>query len=253
LLAKEEQDEIKKSLSKTKKLRLKKEKDNGKQEKDSEETEEKDGKETGSYGAQKAKYMSKFFRDIRVKLRKSNCILLIVSQLRDDLQKKYGYGDKTYVSGGKAAPFYATQRIDVKKIETLKKTKDAEMSYGIKARLFVEKNKVYCSGRSFEVDIITSPAHGIDNYSSIIDYLAKYKEIEVIKNKNKYNYNEILVKKSVDKKSNIYPTKEQLIEYLEQNQSVWKEMLELTQEVWNQVEANCSVSRRNKWNDIIYQ
>jgi recombination protein RecA len=221
LTDKKEQEEIRKAL--------KSKKDDG------EEVDEE--KVKGSYGAQFAKYMSKFFRTLKRKLRKSNCLLCIVSQLRDDLKAKYGSGSTT--SGGRALGFYCTQRIDLKKIMKLymnEQSKKNKMPYGVKIEAVVEKNKLYPEGRRCEFDVIINPPHGFENIGSLIDFCIKYGSIE--KEKNSFIWNDE------------HLTKEKLRKLIEGSKDNFEQLLEISQQTWNELEESSRSNVKPKWQKL---
>ena len=94
-----------------------------------------------SYGGAKAKKMSEMFRKITRKQEKANVLLLIVSQVRDNIGAMFG--EKHKRSGGKALDFYASQVFWLAHIKLLKRTiKGVERPYGIELKAKVKKNKV---------------------------------------------------------------------------------------------------------------
>lgn len=223
LTDKKEEAEISKALKAAKK----------KAEKTGEEVDEE--KIKGSYGAQMGKYMSQFFRNLKKKIKKSNCIFLLVSQLRDDL-KASRYGSGSTSRGGKAAGFYATQIIDLKRKDSLyatAKAKENKMSYGDLIEGKVVKNKVYSKGRKAEFIIVTNPAHGIENYRSIINFCIKHKILKESEGIYKWKGKEL--------------KKNKLIEYFTQNEDEFKDLLEMVQETWSELEEAARIEIKPKW------
>lgn len=224
---KKEQEEITKSL---KNIEKRKNKAKG------EATEGALEQESGSYGANKAKYLSKFFRDMTTEIKKTNCLLYIISQKRDDLTKKYG--DKSGTSGGKAKDYFYTQLIDLNRGAKLFKTKSSMMAYGNIANAKISKNKVYAEGREVAFNLVFG--HGTDNISSIVDFLSNlegsYKELSPIKKAGAY---------LAWKDKNYF--RQNLLEHFQEDEDEFEELLDLTQEVWCQIEEECSVTLKPKW------
>lgn len=95
----------------------------------------------GSFGAAKAKKMSEMFRKITRKQEQANVLLLIVSQVRDNIGAMFG--EKYKRSGGKALDFYASQVFWLAHTKILKRTiNKVERPYGIELKAKVKKNKV---------------------------------------------------------------------------------------------------------------
>lgn len=95
----------------------------------------------GSYGGAKAKKMSELFRKMTRKQEQANVLLLIVSQVRDNIGALFG--EKHTRSGGKALDFYASQIFWLAHIKYLKRTiNKVERTYGIQLKAKVRKNKV---------------------------------------------------------------------------------------------------------------
>jgi RecA/RadA recombinase len=135
---------------------------------DGEEEEGTGGKRAGSYGDGKAKVNSANLRRVVSRLGRSNSILIIISQERDDLGSRFG--GSTF-SGGHALKFYATLQLWLKKKEDIncvirgkKRALGSRSELGIfKNRLTGEKNK--------KIDISIYHSFGIDEVGSMIDWL----------------------------------------------------------------------------------
>jgi len=107
---------------------------------DDEEMEQDIGK--GTYGMAKAKKLSIMFRTMTRKQEQANVLLLIVSQVRDNIGAGM-FGEKYKRSGGKALDFYSSQVVWLANMGMLKRTIDkVERPYGIKLKATVKKNKV---------------------------------------------------------------------------------------------------------------
>ncbi|NEN99999.1 MAG: recombinase RecA, partial [Moorea sp. SIO3I7] len=85
-----------------------------------------------------ARLMSKALRKIAGNIGKSGCTVIFLNQLRQKIGITYGSPEVT--TGGNALKFYASVRLDIRRIQTLKKSNEGE--YGIRAKVKVAKNKV---------------------------------------------------------------------------------------------------------------
>ena len=122
----------------------------------------------GSYGMEKAKMLSAFFRKSASKIEKAKVLLMVISQVRDNIGVTFG--DRQRRSGGKALDFYASQILWLSHVETLKKTINKIIRpVGIGIRSKVKKNKVGLSFREAEFPYMF--AYGIDDDKASMDWL----------------------------------------------------------------------------------
>ena len=131
------------------------------------------GKEsTGSYGDGKAKKNSSNLRKLLAPLDKSKSILIIINQTRDDIGKKFGFGDKKTRSGGKVLKFYASGEMwsSVKGMIT-KDVKGKRHNVGIYCELTVKKNRI--TGKKGKITIPIYHSYGMDDIGSCIKYLVE--------------------------------------------------------------------------------
>ena len=118
-----------------------------------------------------ARLMSQAMRRLAGAISKNNCTVIFINQLRQKIGVMYGNPETT--PGGLALKYYASVRIDVRRIETLKA--NGEM-IGNRTRAKVVKNKVAPPFREAEFDIMYG--EGISRVSEVIDLAVKLDIIE---------------------------------------------------------------------------
>jgi recombination protein RecA len=109
-----------------------------------------------------ARMMSQALRILSGKVRKSNCALLFINQLREKIG--ISYGDPNVTPGGRALKFYASLRLNVSRGPLIKV---GESVIGNKVRIKCVKNKVDSPFRETEVDLIYE--QGFDRTGSLMD------------------------------------------------------------------------------------
>lgn len=167
-----------------------------------------------------ARLMSQALRKITGNIGKTGCSVVFLNQLRQKIGVSYGNPETT--TGGNALKFYASVRLDIRRIQTLKKGNE---EYGIRAKVKVAKNKVAPPFRIAEFDVIFGK--GISSLGCLVD-LAEETGV-LVRRGAWYSYNG----------DNISQGRDNAIKYLEEKPDFAKE---LEQQVRQKLEIGAVVS-----------
>jgi len=124
-----------------------------------------DGEMGDAHVGLQARLMSQAMRKLVGAISKSHTTMIFINQLREKVGVMFGNPEVT--SGGRALKFYASVRMEIRRIETLK---SGDQAIGQRVRIKVVKNKLAAPFRDCEADIIFP--RGISKSASLLDVAA---------------------------------------------------------------------------------
>jgi recombination protein RecA len=141
-----------------------------------------EGEMGDSHVGLQARLMSQALRKLTAIVAKSKTCLVFINQIREKIGVMFGNPETT--TGGRALKFYASVRIDIRRIASLK---DGEEVTGSRAKVKVVKNKVAAPFRQAEFDI--DYGEGISRFGELVDLGVEHKM--VIKSGAWYSYGDL--------------------------------------------------------------
>lgn len=186
----------------------------------------------GSYGAEKAKIVGQTLRLIKQELKKTNSLLIMIQQIRQNMDAG-PFSPKHTTSGGEAPFFYSTHQNWLTKIQTLK---SRGRKIGSRVKADIRKNKLTGKLREVEFDIFYD--YGVDNIGSMIDFLV---EEEVWKEGTR-DKKKGLIADGLD----LFGTRPQLIQAIEED-GLEPELITITAAAWKDIENSLKLKRKPRY------
>ena len=184
-----------------------------------------------SYGGSKQKYLSKFFRQTKTKLKNTKSFLIIICQTRDNL-KAMAFVKQT-VSGGRARKFYSSiESWLTHKQEITKTLNGKKFPIGVETLIKISKNKF--TGKKGSVNLSIYPSYGVDDIGSCINFLCDLNYWKKGTKITATEFNQIL-------------TLPKLIEYIEKEKRREEKLFNLCSDVYLQIEHDLALTRKKKF------
>lgn len=190
----------------------------------------KGNKAKGDYGDGKAKLNSQWIRGIRARLQDTGSILIIISQVRDDLTGR----SRGSVSGGRSLQFYASCKIWSSKGAAISKTINGKKrNIGRVINLKTDKNRF--TGKEWDVTVPFYNSYGIDDIGACIDFMVAEKAWTSTDSG-------VITAPEFDLKCN----RKKMIAEIEANN--WEfDLQDAVRVVWEEIERKCSVDRKSRY------
>ena len=153
-----------------------------------------------------ARLMSQALRKLTSAISKTNTTCIFINQLREKIGIMFGNPETT--TGGNALKFYASVRLDIRRVTQIK---DGEDAIGNQVRVKIVKNKVAPPFRKAEFDIMFG--EGISRIGEIVDLGVEYGVIK--KSGSFYSYNDTKLAQGRDRTKQLIADNPELAEELE--------------------------------------
>ena len=177
-----------------------------------------------------ARLMSQALRKLAGAINKTNCIIIFINQLREKVGVMFGNPETT--AGGRALKYYASVRMDIRRIETIKQDGEA---VGNRTRVKIVKNKVAPPFREAEFDIVYGK--GISQSGCILDLAV---ELDIIqKSGSWFSYNG----------EKIGQGRENIKKYLEENPKLMGEIEKKIRENANKAFENALIDEQKDYEE----
>jgi len=173
-----------------------------------------DGEMGDSHMGLQARLMSQACRKITGIIAKKNVTVIFINQLRMKIGVMFGNPETT--TGGNALKFYASQRIDVRRVSTINEAGKESEAIANQIRIKIAKNKISPPFRKGE--FLIRFGEGIDRYDDLINLAVDYKVIK--KAGSWFSYGE----------ERLGQGKEKVINYLKEKESLYEEIYALVKE-----------------------
>lgn len=170
-----------------------------------------DGEMGDANVGKQAKLMSQAMRKLTAISSKNGCLIIFINQLREKIGVMWGSPETT--TGGKALKFYASVRLDIRRIGAVK---EGDKPVGNETRIKVVKNKLAAPHKEVEFEIIYG--EGISKEADLLNLAIEKGIIE--KKGAWFSYNDV----------NFAQGKDSARRYLKENSGVFEEIQQLTQE-----------------------
>jgi recombination protein RecA len=165
-----------------------------------------EGEMGDSHVGLQARLMSQALRKLTAIVSKSRTCLIFINQIREKIGVMFGNPETT--TGGRALKFYASVRIDIRRIASLK---DGEEVTGARAKVKVVKNKVAAPFRQAEFDI--DYGEGISKTGELVDLGVEHKM--VVKSGAWYSYGDLRLGQGRDNAKQFLRENQDLAEEIE--------------------------------------
>jgi len=195
-----------------------------------------EGKETkGSYGGAKPKKASELLRNIKSSIKKTDSILIIISQTRESMDT-FSF-EKRYVAGGKAIRFYSWSRMWLVWAGKITRGSDKKkVQIGGRSLIDIDKNRT--TGKKRKVPMAIYDEFGLDDLGPTIDFMVEWSE--------KWKKSKASIKCPKTFLDGATMSRTKLIETIEAK-GLEKELAKHAQKAWNEREASLKLNRKKRF------